>query len=220
MWKMILGQAIYQLAITFMLFFAGDRILAGHLDARPGIAQEQLNTIVFNTFVWMQIFNEFNNRRLDNKLNIFEGMHRNFWFIGINCIMVGGQVLIIYVGGAAFSVREITAMQWGVCIALAIGSLPWAVVLRLIPDKPVGIILAAVTTAIGFVVKPIGRVFAAIGRPIKRLMRRRNNKGKDAEDSEAKSLDEYSSEERISDEEQRPGVPQVMITTPDGASAR
>jgi hypothetical protein len=51
-------------------------------------------------------------------------------------------------------------------------------------------------------------------------MRRRNNKGKDAEDSEAKSLDEYSSEERISDEEQRPGVPQVMITTPDDASAR
>jgi Ca2+-transporting ATPase len=220
MWKMIFGQAIYQLAITFMLFFAGDRILAGHLDARPDVAQEQLNTIVFNTFVWMQIFNEFNNRRLDNKLNIFEGMHRNLWFIGINCIMVGGQVLIIYVGGAAFSVREITAMQWGVCIALAIGSLPWAVALRLIPDKPVGIILDAVATAIGFVVKPVGRVFAAIGRLIKRLKRRRNNKGKDAEDSEAKSLDEYSSEERISDEEQRPGVPQVMITTPDDASGR
>ncbi|KAL2835528.1 hypothetical protein BJY01DRAFT_223458 [Aspergillus pseudoustus] len=220
MWKMILGQAIYQLAITFMLFFAGDRILAGHLDARPDVAQEQLNTIVFNCFVWMQIFNEFNNRRLDNKLNIFEGMHRNYWFIGINCIMVGGQVLIIYVGGAAFSVTEITGMQWGVCIALAIGCLPWAVVLRLIPDKPVGIVLDAVTTAIGFIVKPVGRVFAAIGRPIKRLIRQRKNKGKEAEDSDAKSLDEYSSEEGISDEEQRPGVPQVMITTPDDTSTR
>jgi Ca2+-transporting ATPase len=51
MWKMILGQAIYQLAITFML--------AGHLDAMPDVAQQELNTIVFNCFVWMQIFNEF-----------------------------------------------------------------------------------------------------------------------------------------------------------------
>jgi Ca2+-transporting ATPase len=59
MWKMILGQAIYQLAITFILFFAGDRILAGHLDPTPDAAQQELNTIVFNCFVWMQIFNEF-----------------------------------------------------------------------------------------------------------------------------------------------------------------
>jgi Ca2+-transporting ATPase len=59
MWKMILGQAIYQLVITFMLFFAGDRILAGHLNATPEVAQQELNTIVFNCFVWMQIFNEF-----------------------------------------------------------------------------------------------------------------------------------------------------------------
>jgi hypothetical protein len=50
---------IHQLAITFMLFFAGDRILAGHLDARPGVAQEALNTIIFNCFGGMQIFNEF-----------------------------------------------------------------------------------------------------------------------------------------------------------------
>ncbi|KAL2868262.1 putative calcium-translocating P-type ATPase(PMCA-type) [Aspergillus lucknowensis] len=220
MWKMILGQAIYQLVITFMLFFAGDRILSGHLDPRPDIAQRQLDTIVFNTFVWMQIFNEFNNRRLDNKLNIFEGMHRNFWFIGINCIMVGGQIMIIYVGGEAFTVRELNAMQWGVCIALAIGCLPWAVALRFIPDKPVGLVLDAVITCIGFVMKPVGRALAAIGRPVKRLMRRRESKGEDADDSDAKSLDEYSTEQRISDEEQRTAVPQVMITTPDNASTR
>ncbi|KAL4873475.1 hypothetical protein BDV12DRAFT_79122 [Aspergillus spectabilis] len=218
MWKMILGQAIYQLAITFMLFFAGERILNNHLDSDPDIRHRQLETIVFNTFVWMQIFNEFNNRRLDNKFNIFEGMHRNFWFIGINCIMVGGQVMIIYVGGEAFRVRELSATQWGICIALAFGCLPWAVVLRCVPDKPVGIVLNAATTAIGFVMKPIGRGFSAIGRPIKRVMRRRKDKGKDADEPDTKSLQDLN-EQRVPDEEQRP-VPQLMITTPDGASAR
>merc|ERR1712230_288790 len=58
----------------------------------------ELSTMVFNTFVWMQIFNEFNNRRLDNKFNIFTGIHRNYFFIGINCIMVGAQIAH-HVGG-------------------------------------------------------------------------------------------------------------------------
>jgi Ca2+-transporting ATPase len=212
MWKMILGQAIYQLAITFMFFFAGNRILADYLDSNPDKAHNQLDTIVFNTFVWMQIFNEFNNRRLDNKLNIFEGMHRNYWFIGINAIMVGGQVMIIYVGGTAFNVTEITATQWGICIAAAAGSLPWAVVLRCIPDKPVGIVLNAVTTCVGFVMKPIGRALSAIWRPVKRLTRRRKNKN--VTDIDGESLDDLT-EQRVPDEEQRPTVPQLTITTPD-----
>ncbi|KAL4754042.1 hypothetical protein BDW72DRAFT_167261 [Aspergillus terricola var. indicus] len=215
MWKMILGQAIYQLGITFMLYFAGDSILSDYLSSDPDIRHRQLDTIVFNTFVWMQIFNEFNNRRLDNKLNIFEGMHRNYWFIGINCIMVAGQVMIIYVGGEAFNVREITSVQWGVCIACAFGCLPWAVVLRCIPDKPVGIVLDTVTAGVGFVLKPLGRAFAAIGRPIKRIMRKRQNKNKS---DDANSLTDLK-EQHVPDEEQR-SVPQLTFTTPDDVSSR
>ncbi|KAL4928366.1 putative calcium-translocating P-type ATPase(PMCA-type) [Aspergillus undulatus] len=210
MWKMILGQAIYQLGITFMLYFAGNSILNDYLDADPDTRHRQLDTIVFNTFVWMQIFNEFNNRRLDNKLNIIEGMHRNYWFIGINCIMVGGQVMIIYVGGEAFNVREITATQWGICIACAFGSLPWAIILRCIPDKPVGIVINAVSVAVGSVMKPLGRGIAAIGRPIKRVMRKRQSKKADADD-DAKSLNDLS-EQRVPDVEQR-SVPQLTVTT-------
>lgn len=224
MWKMILGQAIYQLAITFMLYFAGDNLLSDYLDSDPDIRHGQLDTIVFNTFVWMQIFNEFNNRRLDNKLNIFEGMLRNYWFIGINCIMVAGQVMIIYVGGQAFNVRVITPVQWGICIACAIGSLPWAVVLRCIPDGPVGIIIGAVAASISFVMKPIGRGFAAIARPIKRVMRRSQNKESDKPaDSNssdyAESLKDLS-EQRVPDEEQQHSVPRFTFTTPDDASGR
>ncbi|KAJ5137309.1 hypothetical protein N7526_003542 [Penicillium atrosanguineum] len=69
MWKMILGQAVYQLAITFMLYFAGDKLLNAHLDSNDAaLRSKQLSTVVFNTFVWMQIFNEFNNRRLRQSL--------------------------------------------------------------------------------------------------------------------------------------------------------
>lgn len=33
MWKMILGQSVYKLAIIFMLYFAGDNLLNAHLDS-------------------------------------------------------------------------------------------------------------------------------------------------------------------------------------------
>ena len=53
MWKTIIGQSIYQLAVTLVLYFAGDRILSYQTDHE----KKQLSTLVFNTYVWMQIFN-------------------------------------------------------------------------------------------------------------------------------------------------------------------
>lgn len=82
-----------------------------------------------------QQLTDFSSRRLDNKFNIFEGMLRNQWFIGIQFIIIAGQVLIIFVGGAAFSVERLNGAQWGVSIVLGLLSLPVGVVIRLFPDK-------------------------------------------------------------------------------------
>ncbi len=153
MWKMIIGQAIYQLIVTFVLYFAGSSILG--YSKSDTLLQTELNTIVFNTFVWMQIFNEFNNRRLDNKLNIFEGVHRNAFFIIINIIMVAGQVMIIFVGGAAFQIKRIDGTQWAICILCALPCLLWAIVLRYIPDRYAAAVF-------GF----INKVWLALARPV------------------------------------------------------
>ena len=53
MWKTIAGQSIYQIAVTFVLYFAGPRIFAYHTEHQV----QQVETLVFNTYVWMQIFN-------------------------------------------------------------------------------------------------------------------------------------------------------------------
>lgn len=53
MWKMIFGQSAYQLAITIILYFGGATILSYHTAHETA----QLQTMVFNTYVWMQIFN-------------------------------------------------------------------------------------------------------------------------------------------------------------------
>lgn len=132
MWKMIIGQAIYQLVVTLVLYFGGAKILG-----YSGMHQHrQLQTLVFNTFVWMQIFNALNNRRLDNRFNVFEGIFRNWFFIGIFIVMVGGQIIIVFVGGwPAFQAERQTGAQWAIALILGALSLPIGIVIRLIPDE-------------------------------------------------------------------------------------
>ena len=74
-------------------------------------------------------------RRLDNGFNIFEGITKNYWFIGIQFIIVGGQVMIIFVGGAAFAVARLNGAQWGYSLVLGLLSIPVAIIIRLIPDE-------------------------------------------------------------------------------------
>jgi len=64
-----------------------------------------------------------------------EGITKNYWFIGIQFVIVGGQVLIIFVGGAAFSVVRLNGAQWGYSLVLGILSMPVAIIIRLIPDE-------------------------------------------------------------------------------------
>ncbi|KAL9026686.1 MAG: hypothetical protein Q9196_004682 [Gyalolechia fulgens] len=199
MWKMIIGQAIYQLIVTFILYFAGYNILGydnrclprNLTNACPDLVgpdlvtclaqaradctdtmHTELNTMVFNAFVWMQIFNEFNNRRLDNKLNIFEGVLRNYFFIGINCIMVGGQIMIIFVGGKAFQIKRIDGTQWAVCILCALPCLLWAVGLRCVPDMYAAKVFSLAAKIWLSLARPLLKVLAVIFRPVGKVFRK------------------------------------------------
>jgi len=231
MWKMIIGQVIYQLAVTMILYFAGVGILNYDVDANPEL-KDELNTMVFNTFVWMQIFNEFNNRRLDNEFNIFEGIHRNYFFIGINCIMVGGQVLIIFVGGQAFQITKIDGIQWAICILCALPCLLWAVVLRCVPDIWADVVFRGTIKAFSFVFTPIWKVvriifypvvktWRAIAAPARRFSSRlwAKARGKKTKDSGPLMDDE----EAVTTDPEKPqtpttpltNLPPITLTTPD-----
>ena len=72
--KMILGQPIYQ-AITILIFYFPSHGILGFNHSDQG--NLFLTTLVPNTFVFAQIFNPANCKRLDNKLNIFEGIFKN-----------------------------------------------------------------------------------------------------------------------------------------------
>ncbi|PWY81521.1 plasma membrane calcium-transporting ATPase [Aspergillus sclerotioniger CBS 115572] len=130
MWKMIIGQSIYQLVVTLVLHFAGNSIFSYSTSHE----HSQLQTAVFNTYVWMQIFNLYNTRVLGNNVNVLEGVHRNWLFIGVSVIMVGGQLVIMFVGGRAFSITQLDGVQWAYSIVLGVLSLLVGVLVRFIPD--------------------------------------------------------------------------------------
>ncbi|KAK1595645.1 calcium-translocating P-type ATPase [Colletotrichum navitas] len=200
MWKMIIGQAIFQLTATLILHFAGNSIFG--YDPLNEKQQLELDSLVFNTFVWMQIFNEFNNRRLDNKFNIFEGVHRNIFFIIINCIMVGAQVAIIYVGGRAFRISEdgITAEHWAVSIILAALSLPIAVLIRLFPDPWFEKTAKTVGRPVVVVYRAFGKFFSRFGAVFRR------SKSADAASDEEAHVSSASDDSKVT-------APEIIIST-------
>ena len=89
--KMILGQSIYQVIILLVFHFLGHSIPdTNHTDKGDKI----MTTLVFNTFVFAQIFNLINCRRLDNRLNIFEGILKNRYFIVIT--LIGTSLISVF----------------------------------------------------------------------------------------------------------------------------
>ncbi|EKG21343.1 ATPase P-type H+ transporting proton pump [Macrophomina phaseolina MS6] len=174
MWKMIIGQAIFQLGVTLILHFGGPHFL-NYPDA-------ELRSVIFNCFVWMQVFNMYNNRRLDNRFNIFTGVHRNINFIIINFIMIGCQIAIAFVGGKAFSIVRINGPQWAISVVVAAFCLPWAVVVRLFPDSWFEAAAKFVGKPVVLVYRPLSRGSSRLGHWIKRVIFRR--KPKDADENE------------------------------------
>lgn len=83
------------------------------------------------------------NRRLDNEFNILEGITKNPIFLAISVLMCGFQVLIVFVGDVAFKIApkpEGTSdpqgpTLWAVAIVLGFVSIPFGMVIRLIPDS-------------------------------------------------------------------------------------
>ncbi|KAH9033372.1 hypothetical protein EDB85DRAFT_2228975 [Lactarius pseudohatsudake] len=137
MMKQFLGS-YYMILITLPFHILGPKILGFHHtdDSTLKHHKDIVRTLVFNMFVFTEIFNSVNCRRLDKKLNVFEGMWRNWYFMAITTIEVALQVLVCSFGGSAFDVTRMGAREWCISVALSCVSLPLGAVIRLLPDEP------------------------------------------------------------------------------------
>jgi Ca2+ transporting ATPase len=139
--KHMLSQATYQLIILLVLTFAGDSMMGIPSGRYSDVDEEHKNdptqhmTMVFNTFVWMQLFNEVNCRKIHDEVNVLEGMLGNHVYMYVTVLQVLMQILIVEGTGDFFNCTGLTAGQWGVSIAFGAGSIPVRALLREFSSK-------------------------------------------------------------------------------------
>ncbi|XP_066473513.1 plasma membrane calcium-transporting ATPase 3 isoform X12 [Tiliqua scincoides] len=95
MMKNILGHAVYQLTIIFTLLFVGEVFfdIDSGRNAPLHSPPSEHYTIIFNTFVMMQLFNEINARKIHGERNVFNGIFGNPIFCSIVLGTFGIQVI-------------------------------------------------------------------------------------------------------------------------------
>lgn len=125
--KMILGQSVFQIGVNLAAIYAGPQLFRINDEA-------VLRTMVFNMFVFLQIFNEINCRRVDLSLNVFANITNDWIFLLVQLLVILGQFLIVTFGGIAFRTTPLTLQQWMITIGIGSLSLPVGLIIRMIPD--------------------------------------------------------------------------------------
>uniref|UniRef100_A0A2N9J1C0 Calcium-transporting ATPase n=1 Tax=Fagus sylvatica TaxID=28930 RepID=A0A2N9J1C0_FAGSY len=124
MWRNLMAQAVYQVTILLVLQFKGKSIF--------GVSENVKNTLIFNTFVLCQVFNEFNARKLEKK-NIFTGILKNKLFLAIVGITIVLQLVMVEFLKRFANTERLNWGQWGACIGLAALSWPIGWLVKCIP---------------------------------------------------------------------------------------
>jgi magnesium-transporting ATPase (P-type) len=90
-------------------------------------------SIIFTVFVFSQLFNEFNSRRLNNEWNVFKGISKNSIFILIILVTIAIQVIVVECAGVFVKTSHLTVGQWFICFGLGALSLPVGFLAKFIP---------------------------------------------------------------------------------------
>jgi len=134
----IVGQAIFQLFVLLTLLYIPASSLS-FLGLVEDSSDKLRNTILFNTFVFCQLFNELNCRRLDD-WQIFNRFFQNKLFIAILVISVFVQFLMVQYFGSFAETVPLDSTQWLFCVFVSSFTLPWGKVLRSLSgpnEKPI-----------------------------------------------------------------------------------
>jgi len=92
-------------------------------------------SIIFNTFIWCQIFNEYTARSIGDDPNCFKDIHKNYIFFLVSIFTIGCQIFLIEVGGEFVKTSHLNLNQWLITIGLGAIGLPVGFLMRFIPIK-------------------------------------------------------------------------------------
>ncbi|XP_058217659.1 calcium-transporting ATPase 1-like [Rhododendron vialii] len=127
MWRNILGQSLYQFVIIWYLQTAKGVFRLDSPDSNL-----TLNTLIFNSFVFCQVFNEVSSREME-KINVFKGILDNYVFVAVLSCTVLFQIIIIEFLGTFANTCPLTLPQWFLSVSLGFLGMPIAAAVKMIP---------------------------------------------------------------------------------------
>lgn len=151
MWRSIYSQVLYQVLVMMFLLYLGPIMFGIEYNLLNTPFYTTLNdqsvptyrlqhlTLLFQTFVMMNLFNQINCRKIGSKddlqLNVFEAIHHNWWFLivllselNLQFFMVSNQAFEIF-----FMTTPLTLWMHFTAIMFGFGSLLVAVAFKHTP---------------------------------------------------------------------------------------
>jgi Ca2+ transporting ATPase len=140
----ILGQACYQSVVLGTIMFSNPSWMPASPDGTVVLAyppeegapsDKHAWTVLFNSFVYMQLFNQLNSRKLQTvqrlkttwaEWNVFDGITNNPIFLVVLVVELAAQAFIVQVAGRYFACAEdgLSGGQWALCLCFGLGALP------------------------------------------------------------------------------------------------
>jgi Ca2+ transporting ATPase len=140
----MVGQMAYQCTIILAFLFHPNIIPGApegeeRMQEFTGTGSEQYS-MIFATFVFMTLFNEYCCRKIRGEWNILAGIHRNPTFLAVSfttmivtVIMVEGLGEVLKIAPAGLSSR-----QWTAVIICSFGGIIWQQFLNFVGHRPSG----------------------------------------------------------------------------------
>lgn len=122
MWRNIIGQSFFQILVLSILLFGGSYLFGIEFRRPDELWTPDTGfhyTFIFNTFIFMQVFNEINCRKIGEHgkfilikfyldFNVFENFLNNSMFIFIILLTIIVQILLVQYGGEAVKCTPLT----------------------------------------------------------------------------------------------------------------
>merc|ERR1711937_784888 len=144
--RTVLLHAFYQLVIIFTLLYKPEKFIPDLKFEDTDKSEDAVNHkytekhlgILFTTFVFMQIFNEINSRKINDERNVFERFFSNAIFISV---IIGTSItqllLVVTPVNIAFGIDKggHTLNQWVMGVLLGLGQMIWHQIVISIPSS-------------------------------------------------------------------------------------
>jgi len=127
MWRNILVQSTYQLSLLVYLLNKGPKLY----DCEDGSTRHF--TIIFNAFVFCQVFNEFNAREIGDIFDPFNALGKSPMFLMVIAFTCYAQWLIVEYGGEFTQTAPLSMSEWQWTVGYGALSIPIGYFMRLIP---------------------------------------------------------------------------------------